>query len=64
MWYRCGYIYCIIIIIIINQHVAAGNHINVIFYVRYKGFFMELHGFLCRIDAVSRPVRLHYLLQV
>ena len=27
-------------------------------------FFMELHGFLCGIDTVSGPIRLHHLLQV
>ena len=27
-------------------------------------FFMELHGFLCGIDDVSGPIRLHHLLQV
>ena len=25
---------------------------------------MELHGFLCGIDDVSGPIRLHHLLQV
>ena len=38
--------------------------INMGFYVRYKVFFMELHGFLCGIDDVSGPIRLHHLLQV
>ena len=33
-------------------------------YVRYKVFFMELHGFLCGIDDVSGPIRLHHLLQI
>ena len=37
--------------------------INMGFYVRYK-VFMELHGFLCGIDDVSGPIRLHHLLQV
>ena len=28
------------------------------------GFYTELHGFLCGVDDVSGPIRLHHLLQV
>ena len=32
------------------------------YYGEVQGFFMELHGFLCGIDDVSGPIRLHHLL--
>ena len=43
-----------------DQYVAAGNQ----FLCEVQGFFMELHGFLCGIEDVSGPIRLHHLLQV
>ena len=42
--------------IMISITVATGN-------LRYKVFY-ELHGFLCGIDDVSGPIKLHHLLQV